>query len=106
MSLFLYNVFRIRLDSIGQIFLSHAGIPVYIDAKHAIVHNKVMIIDRQIIVTRSFNFTKAVQEKNAENLLVVQQDKDPVEKCLDNYLFHRGHSESYRENVRQERKIN
>ncbi len=43
-----------------------------IDAKHAIAHNKVMVIDGQTVVTGSFNFTKAAQERNAENLLIVR----------------------------------
>jgi phosphatidylserine/phosphatidylglycerophosphate/cardiolipin synthase-like enzyme len=51
-------------------FLFNAGIPTKIDAKHAIAHNKVMIIDGETIITGSFNFTKAAEENNAENLLV------------------------------------
>ena len=30
-----------------------------------------MIIDDRIVITGSFNFTKAAEEKNAENLLVI-----------------------------------
>jgi len=43
-----------------------------IDANHAIAHNKVMIIDGETVLTGSFNFTKAAQEKNAENLLIIR----------------------------------
>ena len=50
-------------------FLIHAGISTFIDARHAIAHNKVMVIDGQSVLTGSFNFTKAAEEKNAENLL-------------------------------------
>ena len=50
-------------------FLSRGGIPTYIDSSHAIAHNKIMIIDRDTLITGSFNFTKAAEEKNAENLL-------------------------------------
>jgi phosphatidylserine/phosphatidylglycerophosphate/cardiolipin synthase-like enzyme len=56
-------------------FLHNQGIPVYIDYKPAIAHNKVMVIDNQFIITGSFNFTKAAQTRNAENLLII---KDPV----------------------------
>ena len=52
-------------------FLVNAGIPVWIDDKVAIAHNKVMVIDSATVITGSFNFTKAAQEKNAENLLVL-----------------------------------
>jgi phosphatidylserine/phosphatidylglycerophosphate/cardiolipin synthase-like enzyme len=56
-------------------FLANQGVPVVIDANHAISHNKVMVIDGEMVLTGSFNFTKAAQEKNAENLLII---RDPV----------------------------
>jgi phosphatidylserine/phosphatidylglycerophosphate/cardiolipin synthase-like enzyme len=52
-------------------FLAHAGIPVWIDARHAIAHNKIMIIDGNTILTGSFNFTKAAEQENAENILTI-----------------------------------
>lgn len=52
-------------------FVAHAGIPTFIDAKHAIAHNKIIIIDSGVVLTGSFNFTKAAEEHNAENLLVI-----------------------------------
>ncbi|TXH35338.1 MAG: phospholipase D family protein [Rhodospirillaceae bacterium] len=56
----------------GATYLQNAGIPVSIDFKVAIAHNKVMVIDGRTVITGSFNFTAAAQEKNAENLLVIQ----------------------------------
>ena len=53
-------------------FLRNSGIATYIDGKHAIAHNKIMIIDRECVITGSFNFTKAAEEKNAENILVIK----------------------------------
>ncbi|HAO80702.1 MAG TPA: hypothetical protein DCQ92_17360, partial [Verrucomicrobia subdivision 3 bacterium] len=47
------------------------GIPTFIDAKHAIATNKIMVIDGKTILTGSFNFTKAAGQNNAENLLVL-----------------------------------
>lgn len=44
-------------------FLKNSHIPTYIDAKHAIAHNKIMIIDREIVITGSFNFTKAAEKR-------------------------------------------
>ena len=52
-------------------YLSNAGIPVWVDTKVAIAHNKVMIIDGETVITGSFNFTAAAQNHNAENLLVL-----------------------------------
>lgn len=79
----------------GATFLSNAGIPVLIDDRHAIAHNKIMIIDGETLITGSFNFTKAAEEKNAENLLVIKGNSPLVDRYLKNYREHRGHSEKY-----------
>ena len=47
------------------------------------------------IITGSFNFTKAAEEKNAENLLVIKGDTELVKKYLANFEEHLGHSERY-----------
>jgi phosphatidylserine/phosphatidylglycerophosphate/cardiolipin synthase-like enzyme len=75
-------------------FVAHAGIATYIDAKHAIAHNKLMVIDGYEILTGSFNFTKAAEENNAENLLVIQ-DASLAAKYAENWRVHLNHSESY-----------
>jgi phosphatidylserine/phosphatidylglycerophosphate/cardiolipin synthase-like enzyme len=75
-------------------FLLHAGVPTWIDAKHAIAHNKIMVIDSHTILTGSFNFTKAAEENNAENLLVID-DASLAKKYTENWQNHLGHSEPY-----------
>lgn len=75
-------------------FVAHAGIPTRIDAKHAIAHNKIMIIDDETVITGSFNFTKAAEENNAENLLVIQ-DPALAAKYQANWTLHAEHSELY-----------
>jgi phosphatidylserine/phosphatidylglycerophosphate/cardiolipin synthase-like enzyme len=72
-------------------FLLNAGIPAYIDAKHAIAHNKIILIDRAVVITGSFNFTKAAEEKNAENLLIIRSQA-LAKPYLENWQRHRGHS--------------
>lgn len=52
-------------------FLANAGIPVWIDDKVAIAHNKVMVIDQATVITGSFNFTRSAQDRNAENVLIL-----------------------------------
>lgn len=78
----------------GATFLRNEGIPVYIDDKHAIAHNKVMVIDGDEVVTGSFNFTKAAEEKNAENLLIIK-DAGLAKLYMENWQNHREHSEGY-----------
>jgi len=75
-------------------FVAHAGIPCFIDAAHSIAHNKVMVIDESTVITGSFNFTKAAEEHNAENLLVIQ-DGSLASKYLGNWNVHARHSEQY-----------
>ena len=65
-----------------------------IDAQHAIAHNKVMIIDGETVITGSFNFTKAAEERNAENLLIIH-DKKLAERYAENWQEHERHSEVY-----------
>jgi phosphatidylserine/phosphatidylglycerophosphate/cardiolipin synthase-like enzyme len=72
-------------------FLKNNGIPVFIDSEHNAAHNKVMIIDRSTVITGSFNFTKAAEEKNAENLLILG-DQRLATKYLENFIAHMKHS--------------
>lgn len=76
-------------------FFSNQGIDLRIDAAHAIAHNKVMLIDNRTIVTGSFNFTKAAEERNAENVLIIQDKPDLVRAYLTNFNEHRAHSAEY-----------
>ena len=47
-------------------------IPLKLDASHAIAHNKVIVVDGELVITGSFNFTNSAQTRNAENLLVLK----------------------------------
>ena len=48
-----------------------AGVDVRPDGNNGQMHHKVIIIDRQIVVLGSYNFTNSAETKNDENLLVV-----------------------------------
>jgi len=72
-------------------FLLHAGIPTRIDDAHAIAHNKVMVIDGETVLTGSFNFTRAAEERNAENLLVIHDPK-LASRYFQNWQLHASHS--------------
>jgi hypothetical protein len=73
-------------------FLYNAGIQPLIDAEHAIAHSKVMVIDSATIITGSFNFTKAAEEKNAENLLVIKDAPALVTAYEATIRLHAGHA--------------
>jgi phosphatidylserine/phosphatidylglycerophosphate/cardiolipin synthase-like enzyme len=74
-------------------FLKNARIPTFIDARHAIAHNKIIIADRSVVITGSFNFTKAAEEKNAENLLIIRS-RELAAPYIENWQSHRDHSEA------------
>ncbi len=75
-------------------FLARVDIPVKIDAAHSIAHNKVIIIDGMTVLTGSFNFTRAADQKNAENLLVIH-DPALADRYAENWRLHAQHSEAY-----------
>jgi phospholipase D len=51
------------------------GIFVAVDVVPGIAHNKVMVIDDDYVLTGSFNWTKAAETSNAENLLLIKDTK-------------------------------
>jgi len=77
-------------------FLVRAGIPVWIDASHQIAHNKVMVLDDETLVTGSFNFTKAAEQSNAENMLILK-DRGLAAIYTKNWGAHLAHSEVFEE---------
>ncbi|HYA86846.1 MAG TPA: phospholipase D family protein [Nitrospirota bacterium] len=68
-------------------FMAHAGIPTYIDSAHVMAHNKV--IDNEVVITGSFNFTRAAEEHNAENLLIIHS-KELAKDYSENWQNTRG----------------
>ncbi len=73
-------------------FLANEKIPTYIDGAHGIAHSKIMIIDGTTVITGSFNFTKAAEKSNAENLLIIKSS-DLAKLYIDNWNAHKQHSE-------------
>jgi phosphatidylserine/phosphatidylglycerophosphate/cardiolipin synthase-like enzyme len=76
-------------------FLHNAGIQPLIDDQHAIAHSKVMVIDSMTLITGSFHFTKAAEEKNAENMLVIHDAPELVQAYEANIRLHAGHAHPY-----------
>lgn len=75
-------------------FTDHFGVDTYIDDKHAIAHNKIMIIDKETVITGSYNFTKAAESSNAENLLVIRSSQ-LADVYFGNWADHQKHSVPY-----------
>ena len=77
-------------------FLANSGVPVRIDDDFAIAHSKIMIIDGETVITGSFNFTKAAEERNAENVLVIRGNKELAKLYLQNWQWRWDASEAYK----------
>jgi phosphatidylserine/phosphatidylglycerophosphate/cardiolipin synthase-like enzyme len=52
-------------------FLYCADVPVRQDGNKQAFHHKVLIIDKHIVVTGSFNFSESADKKNDENLVII-----------------------------------
>ncbi len=74
-----------------HILLEH-GLEPHIDHEHAIAHNKIILVDKKVVITGSFNFTNQAEHQNAENLMIVRGHADLVKWYRDNFFKHREHS--------------
>lgn len=76
--------------SIIQMLVSN-GVQTFVDDKHAIAHNKVIVLDDMTVFTGSFNFTNAAEHSNAENSIRLTDGKI-AEAYYHNWLAHKNHS--------------
>jgi phosphatidylserine/phosphatidylglycerophosphate/cardiolipin synthase-like enzyme len=54
-------------------FLSENGVKVALTTAYSIQHNKVVIVDGDTVQTGSFNYSRAAQKNNAENVIVISR---------------------------------
>ncbi len=54
--------------------LKSAGIPVRVDSNPASMHNKFAVIDGEIVITGSFNWSKNADTRNDENIVVIRSE--------------------------------
>lgn len=76
-------------------YIVHHGVPVYLDSRHGIAHNKVILIDDRTLITGSFNFTRAAEEENAENVLILRDQPRIQSAYENNFHAHLIHSQAY-----------
>ncbi len=55
--------------------LKEAGVDVRLDGNPALMHHKFMVIDGELVVTGSYNWSSAAEERNDENIIVI---RDPM----------------------------
>ena len=68
----------------GATLLEAAGVPVWIDFEPAIAHNKIIVIDGQLTIGGSYNYTAAAQKRNAENVTFMES-RDLAREYLANW---------------------
>jgi phosphatidylserine/phosphatidylglycerophosphate/cardiolipin synthase-like enzyme len=71
--------------------LFQSGIPVLVDHKHHIFHNKYGVKDGTTVILGSFNLTTSAEKSNAENLVVLRVVKI-AKVYLKNFISHQNHS--------------
>jgi phosphatidylserine/phosphatidylglycerophosphate/cardiolipin synthase-like enzyme len=82
----------------GQVTgIARAGVPVWLDGEHQGAHNKVMVIDagrpNAQVITGSYNFTRAAQHKNAENVVFIGGNDALIRQYAANWQRHQAHSQ-------------
>ena len=68
------------------------GVRVYFDREHDTANNKIAIVDSGAVITGSYNFTKAAEDKNAENILILKNAEDVIEAYIENFDRHLEHA--------------
>jgi len=77
-------------------FLANRGMPTRVDYQYAIMHNKFMVIDGVTVETGSFNYTKAAEEKNAENVIILRNEPEVAGQYLKRWEELWDESEEYK----------
>lgn len=72
--------------------IAAAGVVVRVDHRHAIAHQKLLVVDGEFIEEGSFNYTTAADARNSE-LCVLFRSKEKATIFVDNWNEHRDHSE-------------
>lgn len=79
--------------------LAEAGIPVWLETRYTVAHNKIMLIDAMdaasVVVTGSYNYTFSAQARNAENLLILRDNAALARAYLDHWQRHRDDAVAY-----------
>jgi len=65
---------------------------VLFDKEHKTANNKIILIDDDTVITGSYNYTKAAEKENAENLLIIRGEADLFDKFRRNFKEHMDHS--------------
>ena len=66
-------------------YLANSEVPLRIDHRYSIMHDKYIAVDGVSLETGSFNFTKAAENNNAENVIVIKNNPDVAQAYTANW---------------------
>ena len=66
-------------------FLENKNVPLRINYRYKIMHNKYIIVDNISVETGSFNYTKAAENGNAENVITLYDNPVVAEQYSKNW---------------------
>jgi len=79
--------------------LSKSGITVVLETRYQSAHNKVMVIDAgsadAAVITGSYNWTYAAENKNAENVMILRHNPEIANAYAANWRRHRADALPY-----------
>jgi phosphatidylserine/phosphatidylglycerophosphate/cardiolipin synthase-like enzyme len=78
----------------GATFVANAAVPIWTDTHTGSAHNKLIIIDKHLVVGSSFNFSAAAQARNVENVTFIDSP-DVASWFLANWISRRDASYRY-----------
>ena len=85
--------------------LAKGGVSVWLDANYQAAHNKVVIVDADAAsattITGSYNFTNAAQWHNAENVVILRDNRQVARAFRDNWLRLKQHATPFMTGARQ-----
>ena len=85
--------------------LAAANIPVRLETRYAVAHNKIILIDARtphgILITGSYNFTWSAQARNAENLLILRDNPALLQRYLNNWQRHYAEAQSFKPETKE-----
>jgi phosphatidylserine/phosphatidylglycerophosphate/cardiolipin synthase-like enzyme len=64
--------------------LKEAGVDIRLDGNPALMHHKFMVVDGEIIVTGSYNWSTAAEDRNDENFVVIR-DRSVAERFMQEF---------------------
>jgi phosphatidylserine/phosphatidylglycerophosphate/cardiolipin synthase-like enzyme len=64
--------------------LKEAGVDIRLDGNPALMHHKFMVVDGEIIVTGSYNWSTAAEDRNDENFVVIR-DRSVAERFIQEF---------------------